>query len=104
MDARRLRYFVTVAQLGSFSAAARRLHIAQPALSRQVKALEAMLGVALLVRDARGVSLTHEGEELLAARSARPRADSTCCRGSSAPRACASPAAWSSACRLPPAR
>jgi DNA-binding transcriptional LysR family regulator len=66
MDARRLRYFVTVAQLGSFSAAARRLHIAQPALSRQVKALESMLGVTLLVRDARGVSLTHEGEELLA--------------------------------------
>jgi LysR family nitrogen assimilation transcriptional regulator len=66
MDARRLRYFVTVAQLGSFSAAARRLHIAQPALSRQVKALESMLDVTLLVRDARGVSLTHEGEELLA--------------------------------------
>jgi LysR family nitrogen assimilation transcriptional regulator len=66
MDARRLRYFVAVAQLGSFSAAARRLHIAQPALSRHVKALEGMLGVALLVRDARGVSLTHEGEELLA--------------------------------------
>lgn len=66
MDARRLRYFVAVAQLGSFSAAARRLHIAQPALSRHVKALEDMLGVTLLARDARGVSLTHEGEELLA--------------------------------------
>jgi len=66
MDARRLRYFVTVAQLGSFSAAARRLHVAQPALSRHVKSLEAMLGVALLTRDARGVRLTHDGEELLA--------------------------------------
>jgi LysR family nitrogen assimilation transcriptional regulator len=66
MDARRLRYFVTVARLGSFSAAARRLHVAQPALSRHVKTLESMLGVRLLTRDARGVRLTHDGEELLA--------------------------------------
>ena len=65
MDARRLRYFVAVAQLGSFTAAARRLHIAQPALSRHVKALEGMLGVTLLDREARGVSLTRDGEELL---------------------------------------
>lgn len=64
MDARQLRYFVTVAQLGSFSAAARRLHVAQPALSRHVKALEEMLGVTLLNRSARGVVLTSEGEEL----------------------------------------
>jgi LysR family nitrogen assimilation transcriptional regulator len=64
MDARQLRYFVTVAQLGSFSAAARRLHVAQPALSRHVKALEEMLGVTLLRRSARGVRLTSDGEEL----------------------------------------
>jgi len=66
VDARKLRYFVTVAQLGSFSEAARRLHIAQPALSRHVKDIEESLGVALLVRDARGVKLTDSGEQLLA--------------------------------------
>lgn len=66
VDARKLRYFVTVAQLGSFSEAARRLHIAQPALSRHVRDIEESLGVALLVRDARGVRLTGEGEQLLA--------------------------------------
>lgn len=56
---------MTVAQLGSFSEAARRLHIAQPALSRHVKDIEESLGVALLVRDARGVKLTADGEQLL---------------------------------------
>ena len=66
VDARKLRYFVTVAQLGSFSEAARHLHIAQPALSRHVRDIEESLGVALLVRDARGVSLTDAGEQLLA--------------------------------------
>lgn len=66
MDARKLRYFVTVAELGSFSEAARRLYIAQPALSRHVKELEESLGVALLVRDSRGVTLTSDGKELLA--------------------------------------
>ena len=64
MDARRLRYFVTVAELGSFSAAARRLRIAQPALSRHVKSLETLLGVELLIRDARGVHMTKHGVEL----------------------------------------
>jgi LysR family nitrogen assimilation transcriptional regulator len=64
MDSRKLRYFVTVAHLGSFSAAARSLHVAQPALSRHVRALEESLGVELLVRAARGVTLTREGEEL----------------------------------------
>lgn len=65
MDARKLRYFVTVAQLGSFSEGARRLHIAQPALSRHVKDIEESLGVTLLVRDTRGVKLTADGEQLL---------------------------------------
>jgi LysR family nitrogen assimilation transcriptional regulator len=65
LDARKLRYFVTVAQQGSFSEAARRLHIAQPALSRHVKDIEESLGVALFVRDARGVKLTEAGEQLL---------------------------------------
>ena len=65
MDARKLRYFVTVAQLGSFSEAARRLHIAQPALSRHVKDIEESLGVPLFVRDARGARPTEDGEQLL---------------------------------------
>lgn len=65
MDARKLRYFVTVAQLGSFSEAARRLHIAQPALSRHVRSLEETLGVELLTRDTRGVRPTQQGEQLL---------------------------------------
>ena len=64
MDARKLRYFVTIAELGGFSEAARRLHVAQPALSRHVKELEAVLGVELLVRDPRGVRLTPQGERL----------------------------------------
>lgn len=66
MDARQLRYFVTVARLGSFSEAARRLHIAQPALSRHVKSLEEQLGVQLLTRESRGVRPTRSGEDLLA--------------------------------------
>ncbi|MDO9405810.1 MAG: LysR family transcriptional regulator [Polaromonas sp.] len=66
MDSRQLRYFAAVAQLGSFSAAARQLHIAQPALSRHVKALEDALGVKLLMRSVSGVSTTQEGAELLA--------------------------------------
>lgn len=64
MDARRLRYFVTVAELGSFSAAARQLRVAQPALSRHVKTLEDELGIQLLARNARGVAMTNGGEEL----------------------------------------
>lgn len=65
MDSRQLRYFAAVAQLGSFSAAARQLHIAQPALSRHVKALEDTLGVKLLMRSVAGVTTTQEGAELL---------------------------------------
>lgn len=76
METRSLRYFVTVAELGSFSAASRRLRIAQPALSRHVKALEDGLGVPLLLREARGVRMTKEGEELLRhAREALERLD-----------------------------
>lgn len=65
MDIRQLRYFKTVAELGSFSAAARSLGIAQPALSRHVKALEEHLGVQLVLRTARGVRLTKRGEHFL---------------------------------------
>jgi LysR family transcriptional regulator, nitrogen assimilation regulatory protein len=64
MDLRQLRYFREVAAQRSFSAAARTLHVAQPALSRQVRMLEEDLGVALLLRTARGVHVTEAGERL----------------------------------------
>lgn len=66
MDVRQLRYFKTIAELGSFSSAARSLGIAQPALSRHVKVLEENLGTVLFLRSARGIQLTEQGERLLA--------------------------------------
>lgn len=65
MDIRHLRYFQAVAEAGSFSSAARSLGIAQPALSRHVKAIEDEHGVVLFRRNARGIQLTQEGERLL---------------------------------------
>jgi DNA-binding transcriptional LysR family regulator len=61
----RLRLFGTVARLGSYTAAARELSIAQPAISHQVKALEADLGAALFDRHGRGIELTAAGRVLL---------------------------------------
>lgn len=65
MDFRQLRTFVTVAELGTVSAAAVRLRIAQPALSRQITSLEHELGVKLFDRLGRRLALTSEGEQLL---------------------------------------
>jgi DNA-binding transcriptional LysR family regulator len=65
LDLRRLRYFVAVAERLSFRAGAEELRIGQPALSRQIAALEQELGVTLLERDRRGVALTAAGEQLL---------------------------------------
>lgn len=62
MELRHLRYFVSVAELGSVSRAAEKLFIAQPALSAQIKQLEEEVGAALLVRLPRGVRLTPAGE------------------------------------------
>ncbi|HEY4443134.1 MAG TPA: LysR family transcriptional regulator [Steroidobacteraceae bacterium] len=66
MELRHLRYFVAVAEEGSLTVAAeRRLHTAQPSLSRQIRDLEYQVGVQLLTRSARGVELTAAGRAFL---------------------------------------
>jgi LysR family transcriptional regulator, hca operon transcriptional activator len=66
MELRHLRYFVAVAEEGSLTnAAERRLHTAQPSLSRQIRDLELEVGVKLLERGARGIELTAAGRTFL---------------------------------------
>ncbi|GAA5049625.1 DNA-binding transcriptional LysR family regulator [Thermocatellispora tengchongensis] len=65
LDLRKVRYFVAVAEHRNFSRAAEALHIAQPVLSRQIRALEHELKARLFDRDNRGTRLTPAGEALL---------------------------------------
>jgi LysR family hca operon transcriptional activator len=66
MELRHLRYFVAVAEEGSLTVAAeRRLHTAQPSLSRQIRDLEYEVGAQLLTRSARGIELTAAGRAFL---------------------------------------
>lgn len=64
MDIRQLLYFVTVAEEGQITAAAKRLHMAQPPLSQQMKHLEQELGIALFKRGSRQMELTDGGKLL----------------------------------------
>lgn len=65
IDLRQLECFVAVVEEGSFRAAAERLHMSQPPLSRQIKQLETVLGVTLLTRRPHGVGLTAAGRVFL---------------------------------------
>src|SRR6266545_5991855 len=64
-DPRRLIVFEAVVRAGSFSAAARVLHLSQPSVSRHVAALESECGLQLLERTSRGLRLTAAGNALL---------------------------------------
>ncbi len=65
MELRQLRYFVAVAETGNITTAAKKIFLTQPALSRQIKALENEVGQCLLERRAHSIHLTPVGEGLL---------------------------------------
>ncbi|MFC6163131.1 LysR family transcriptional regulator [Lactiplantibacillus dongliensis] len=65
MNLKQLRYFLAVAEEGQMTAAAKRLHVAQPPLSYQIKQLETELGVSLFKRLPQGVTVTPAGELLV---------------------------------------
>lgn len=66
MDVRQLRYFIATAEEGHLGRAANRLHLSQPALSRQIQLMEQHFGAPLFTRTPKGVVLTQIGEMLLA--------------------------------------
>ena len=66
MEVRQLRYMVALAEERSFTRAAEREHIAQPALSQQIQRLEREVGLALVERTTRRVTITEAGELLVA--------------------------------------
>src|SRR5437762_3442905 len=65
MELRQLRYFVAVAEEANISRAAQKIFLTQPALSRQIKALEDEIGQCVLEREAHSIRLTPAGEALL---------------------------------------
>lgn len=65
MELSQLRTLIHVADLGSLSKAADRMHIAQPALSRQIRLLEEELGISLFARHGRGMLITEQGQKVL---------------------------------------
>src|SRR5258707_13339909 len=65
VELRHLRYFVAVAEMENVSKAALKLHVSQPALSRQIRALEDEIGFCLLERTAKSVRLTEAGRVFL---------------------------------------
>ncbi len=65
MELRHLRYFVVIAETGSLSAAAQNLHIAQPALTQNIKSLEEELNTTLFERSRKGMTLTDTGIQFL---------------------------------------
>jgi LysR family nitrogen assimilation transcriptional regulator len=65
MDVKQLQYFILVAEHGSFSIAAFSANVGQPAISRQIKALEEEVGSPLFLRNGRGIALTRAGRRLI---------------------------------------
>jgi DNA-binding transcriptional LysR family regulator len=65
MNLRALRTFTTTVEAGGLGRACARLHLSQPAASRQIRSLEVELGVALFQRVGRRLQLTSDGEDLL---------------------------------------
>jgi DNA-binding transcriptional LysR family regulator len=76
MELRHLRYFVTVAEEQNVTQAAKRLHVSQPPLSRQIRDLETEMGIALFERSGKAIRLTEAGKTfLLEARAVLQRAE-----------------------------
>lgn len=84
MNLHHLKVFRAVAEAGSISAGAARLHISQPAVTREIRELEASAGVPLFDRRPRGVALTEGGQRLLQYAQPSNRPPSTSCAASPA--------------------